>query len=111
MTKKSVNSKQEFHGVNRSCESAAGDFIGCTLPPDPKLAAEGWELRFIADTRMARDAVDTYREVGYEVRLVALKADDLKDECSGCKAIFQQFKALYTRKKQVVGNKKWSRNR
>ena len=94
MMKKSANSKQEFHSVDRSCESASGDFIGCTLPPDPKLEAEGWELRFIADTRMARDAVDTYHEVGYEVKLVALKADDLKDECSGCKAIFQQFKAL-----------------
>ena len=110
MTKKSANSTQEFHSVNRSCESAGGDFIGCTLLPDPKLEAEGWELRFIADTRMARDAVDTYRDLGYEVKLVALTGDDLKDECSGCKAIFQQFKALYTRKKQVR-NKKWSRNR
>ena len=103
MMKKSTHSKQEFHNVDRSCESAGarGDFIGCTLPPDPELAAEGWELRFIADARMARDAVDTYQEVGYEVKLVALTGDSLKDECSGCKAIFQQFKALYTRKKQI----------
>ncbi len=100
MTKKSANSKQEFHSVDRSCESPGGDFIGCTLPPVRKMAAEGWELRFIADARMARDAVDTYQEVGYEVKLVALTGDNLKDECNGCKAIFQQFKALYTRKKQ-----------
>ncbi len=98
MTKKSEKNKREFHGVDGSCTSADGDFIGCTLPPDPELAAEGWELRFIADARMARDAVDTYNEVGYEVKLVALTGDALKDECSGCKAIFQQFKALYTRK-------------
>ena len=100
MKKKPANSKEEFHRIDKSCENVGGDFIGCTLPPDPELAAKGWELRFIADARMARDAMDTYQDVGYEVKLVALTGDSLKDECSGCKAIFQQFKAVYTRKKK-----------
>ncbi len=110
MMEKSENNKQEFRSVDRSCESAGGDFIGCTFSPDPELEAEGWELKFIADSRIARDGVDTYREAGYEVKLMALTGDDLKDECSGCKATFQQFKALYTRKNQVR-NKKWFRKR
>jgi hypothetical protein len=80
--------------------SEIGDFLGCTLPPDAKMTAEGWERRFIADARMARDAVDTYTQLGYEVRLEPIDTDGLKDECSGCKALFKQFSAVYTRKRK-----------
>jgi hypothetical protein len=83
-----------------NCASTGGEFLGCTLPPNPNLLAEGWERRFIADARMARDAVEMYRELGYEVRLEPVTADELKDECSGCKALIQQFKVVYTKKKE-----------
>ena len=86
--------------MNEPCYDDSDSFVGCSLPPDPELITQGWELRFIADVRMARDAIDTYSELGYEVRLEPVNTDDLKDECNGCKAIFQQFKVLYTRKKQ-----------
>lgn len=71
------------------------------MPPDPELTAKGWEQRFIADPRMARDAVDTYGDLGYEVKLVPLKLDTLKDECSGCKAILKQFSTVYTRRRHT----------
>ncbi|MFQ5649409.1 MAG: hypothetical protein ACE5IY_05660 [bacterium] len=85
--------------VNPSRQPESNGFLGCTLPPDPDLVAQGWERRFIADARMVRDAVDTYRELGYEVRLEPVEVEQLKDECSGCRVLFQQFKAVYTRKK------------
>ncbi|MFQ5865079.1 MAG: hypothetical protein ACE5IW_07615 [bacterium] len=84
--------------MNDKRQSDTSAFWGCTLPPDPKIIAEGWERRFIGDARMAREATDTYRELGYEVRLEPINTDGLKDECRGCKAIFDQFSAVYTRK-------------
>ncbi len=81
-----------------SCRSDAADFLGCTLPPNPELIARGWRRRFIADQRMARDAVETYKELGYEVILEPVSVERLKDECSGCRAVLERFQALYTRR-------------
>jgi hypothetical protein len=85
--------------MNKPRYDRSKSFVGCTLTPDPDLSAKGWELRFIADPRMAGDAEETYSEVGYEVKLEPLSADDLKDECGACGIVFEQFKAVYTRKK------------
>ncbi len=84
--------------ILKSCHNENGNYLGCTIPPDPQLIADGWERRFIADARMARDASDSYRELGYEVRLEPVDAEGLKDECAGCKALFAKFHAVYTRK-------------
>ncbi|MFQ5751153.1 MAG: hypothetical protein ACE5HI_04085 [bacterium] len=100
MNGKPFNHQKPTPVTNNRCQSKGGTLIGCTIPPDAKLLAAGWERRFIADARMARDAVDSYSELGYEVRLEPVNADELKDECSGCKALFRQFKAVYTRKKK-----------
>ncbi len=75
------------------------DFLGCSLPPDPRLTAQGWERRYIADKRMAKEALDTYGELGYEVRLEPISTDGLKDECEGCLALLRHFKMVYTRRK------------
>lgn len=82
------------------CENDLNSYLGCTLPADPQLLADGWQRRFIADARMAREAEDSYTELGYEVRLEPISLDGLKDECSGCKAVLERFNAVYTRKKR-----------
>ena len=87
--------------MNGPCYDDSDSYVGRTLPSDPALITQGWELRFIADVRMARDAIDAYSGLGYEARLEPVNTDDLKDEYNSYKAIFQQFKAFYTRKKQV----------
>ncbi len=87
--------------ISEQCKIEHEGFWGCTLPPDAKLIAEGWERRFIADERMARDAIATYSELGYEVRLEAVNTGSLPEECGGCKSRFAQFSAVYTRKKFV----------
>ena len=100
MNKKSLNAKKQFRLMNNNCQNGEADFWGCSLPPDPKLTAEGWERRFIADARMARDAVDTYSELGFEVRLEPFNTDELSGECNGCKILFKKFSTVYTRKKK-----------
>jgi len=92
------NSANNPLNMLNTCSDKGDNALGCTLPPDPQLVAEGWERRFVADARMARDATDSYRELGYEVKLLPVDAESLKDECAGCKALFAQFHAVYTRK-------------
>ncbi len=81
-----------------SCGPASGSYLGCTIPEDPELVAQGWQRRFIGDARMAKESAETYQDLGFEVRLEPIDADNLKDECGGCKIAFQAFKAVYTRK-------------
>ncbi|MFQ6112569.1 MAG: hypothetical protein ACE5NG_00625 [bacterium] len=95
-----LNANKLLHVLNNGCQRDDGNLLGCTIPADPKLIAKGWERRFVADARMARDAVDTYVELGYEVRLEPIDTGGLKDECRGCKALFNQFSAVYTRQKR-----------
>lgn len=86
--------------MNKNYQSNKENFLRCLLHPDPKLLAEGWEQRFIADARMARDAVETYNELGYEVKLESVSTEGLRNECSGCKILLEKFNVVYTRKKK-----------
>lgn len=82
-----------------NCRTDAGDYIGCDLPPDPELAKAGWERRFIADPKRADEAVETYSELGFEVKLSPVDVDALSEACGGCKTLFKNFRVVYTRKK------------
>lgn len=69
--------------------------------PDPELVAEGWERRFMADARRAREAIDLYTEMGYEVHTEPVLPAELGDDCDGCKLVVAfQFQNIYTRKPQ-----------
>ena len=71
----------------------------CPIPPDPKLIAAGWERRYLGDSRMARNALETYQELGMEVRLEAVDPGGLPQDCSGCLVSFEDFRMVYTRRK------------
>ncbi len=73
-------------------------FDGCNLPPERTLVDEGWEWRCNTDQLKAREMVDTYRELGFEVRLVPVNTDLLCDSCDGCKDTVATFSAVYVRK-------------
>ena len=92
------NNSSNGDGIN----NASSPLAGCPVPADPELIAEGWELRFFGDSRMAQDAVDTYGSLNFDVRLEAINMDNMRDECSGCAAMFAQFCVVYTRKKEDV---------
>ena len=50
-----------------------------------ELQAQGWERCFIADEPRLSEAVETYREIGYEVTVVPVPLDD--DGCTECIAL------------------------
>jgi hypothetical protein len=74
------------------------------LEPDPRLAAEGWERRFIADEQRAREAMELYSQLGYEVRAEPVRPEELHDDCLDCRTVVSfHFQTIYTRKKQMDG--------
>ncbi len=79
----------------RDASGEAGGVFGCDLPPDSALADEGWEWRCNADARRAREMVDTYRKLGFEVRLAPVDVDALCAACDGCKDAFAAANAVY----------------
>ena len=69
------------------------------LEGDPKLLAEGWERRFMADAERAREAVELYEELGYEVRTEAVRSEDVADDCEDCQLLMLlRFQTIYTRR-------------
>ena len=68
------------------------------LEPDPELVAAGWERRFTASGRRAREMIDLYTELGYEVHLEPVKAEEFADECEQCTLLaLLEFTTIYTR--------------
>ena len=75
-------------------------FSEAQLKPDPELVAEGWQPRFIADARQAKEATELYTQLGFEVRAEPVPVEQMEDDCSDCQVlILLQFKTIYTRKK------------
>ncbi len=67
--------------------------------PDPKLVAEGWERRFIADPPRAKEAIQLYTELGFEVLAEPVKETELDSDCADCKLVISRlFVTIYTRK-------------
>ncbi len=69
-------------------------------PPDPRLVAEGWVRRFMADGKRLREYVELYQSLGFEVHTEAVMPEEIGPECTDCGLIMcRQFLTLYTRKK------------
>lgn len=70
------------------------------LAPDPARIAAGWQHRFVTDSTRAREAMDLYEELGYEVCADSIQPQALDEGCSDCWLLTQlQFVMIYTRKK------------
>lgn len=81
------------------CRASPGNVTGCHLPVDPALSEQGWEWRCNADGTKLRNVVDSYRELGFEVRLERLDLSDLSEDCAGCKGALAQASAVFVKKK------------
>ena len=67
--------------------------------PDSKLAAAGWEHRFIPDPARAAEAEELYRSLGLEVLVQPLKPSDFGPECAACAAAAcREYVMIYTRR-------------
>ena len=86
-------------------EAALGSSLDRALSPgqlqaDPALAAQGWERRFTADVQRAKEAMELYEKLGYEVRAEPVRPQELDDDCEDCGTVVSfHFLAIYTRKK------------
>ncbi len=69
------------------------------FPADPKLVAEGWERRFMADQARVDEATRTYTELGFEVRTEIIQPTELHDVCGAYRlATCHAYVTIYTRK-------------
>ena len=73
------------------------------LKPDPKLVAEGWERRFIADQKRAEETMELYRKLGFEVCAKPVEADQIGPDCDDCQLVMLlNFTTIYTRQNPVA---------
>ena len=74
-------------------------YLGCVLPPDQKLEAEGWQRRFIFDVQRTDELIESYHELGFEVRVEPVSIEQVSEACADCQIVFKNFGEIYTRKK------------
>jgi hypothetical protein len=64
-----------------------------------ELETSGWQRRFETDATRARELVDLYSDLGYEVTTCKIAAQEIGPECAGCAIVAcQRYVALYTRR-------------
>jgi hypothetical protein len=75
-------------------------FFDGQLKPNSPLIAQGWERRFTADEQRAKEAMELYSQLGYEVQAEPVLPDELQDDCQDCKTVVSfYFQTIYTRKR------------
>ncbi len=79
-------------------EDTAWEPLAERIRPDSARFAAGWERRFVADARRAEEAMELYRQLGYEVCADPVTPDDLAPGCDACElATLLRFQTIYTR--------------
>ena len=69
------------------------------LRADPARLAEGWERRFVADALRAKEAVEVYQQLGFEVAADPIRVEDVDSVCTDCRvATLLGFRMIYTRR-------------
>lgn len=84
--------------------NVAGRAMGCALSADEALTAQGWEWRCNTDTNRLREIVDTFKEMGFEVRLEPLNLEGLNEACNGCIETLCELSAVYIRRPEKAAN-------
>lgn len=82
-----------------ACRVSAVCVSGCRLPVDSGLRDQGWEWRCNADGIKLRQAVDSYKELGFAVRLGRLDLSALSEGCAGCKPALSEASAVFVKHK------------
>jgi hypothetical protein len=101
--------ESKIHKVQENCPPenlAAPDEMGQILispdiefPADPKLVAEGWQRRFMADPSRVEESTRLYADLGFEVRAEAIDPGELSELCGDCRlATCLAYVTIYTRR-------------
>jgi hypothetical protein len=70
------------------------------IQPVSSLIAQGWERRFTADEHRAKEAMELYSRLGYEVRAEPVLPEELQGDCQDCKTVVSSyFQTIYTRRR------------
>jgi hypothetical protein len=65
-----------------------------------ELEKQNWQRQFTADEPRLSEAVHEYQELGFEVLLEPLNAQEISGECASCLiASGDRYKTIYTRQK------------
>jgi len=90
-----TGSNDEQHGCG-----SPDSLESISVHADPKLLAEGWERRQLADPQRAAEAIELYETLGFEVLAKELEESDFGDTCKSCAvAGCHGYVMIYTRKK------------
>jgi len=82
-----------------SCGTGLND-AGYSVQDDPDLIAQGWVRRFMADPTRAKEAVELYESMGFEVKVQELTPEDFGPNCTDCGSnLCQSYVLIYTRKR------------
>ena len=65
-----------------------------------ELENQGWKRQFTADEPRLSEAMEEYRELGFEVLVEPINPSEMTGECTSClMAACDQYKIIYTRRK------------
>jgi hypothetical protein len=67
---------------------------------EEELAKEGWEKQSILSEPRLSEAVETYKELGFEVLVEPVDLECMDDDCKECFAD-DDCKVIYTRKRTI----------
>ncbi len=83
--------------------------MSCSAEKEAALLAEGWKKQFMAGEPRLIEAVEAYRDLGFEVHLEAVDPQACADS-EGCTSCFEvpevadQFKIIFTRRSDKANN-------
>jgi len=68
---------------------------------EEELKQQGWVRQFVTDEPRLSEAVELYKEIGYEVHLEEVSFEELNQLCKNCfPADCSKYRAIYIRPKQ-----------
>jgi len=80
------------------CGDGDGDGDAFSVRDDPALIAEGWQRRQLADPNRAKESIELYESLGFEVLAKELEPSDFGDDCKTCAvAGCHGYVMIYTR--------------
>ena len=72
---------------------------GITVNADPGLLAQGWVRRNLEEPTRAKELVELYESLGFEVRVEKLSPESFPDQCQVCGlSVCSAYVMIYTRK-------------
>jgi hypothetical protein len=69
--------------------------------PNPALASQGWERRFMAGPDRLDETIQLYQDLGFEVHQEPIKPNEFNEICQDCQTLAcDDYVTIYTRKKE-----------